>query len=387
MKTILITWWLWYIGSHAVVEFEKNWYKTVIIDNLSNTTIDSLLWIEKILGYKPDFFEIDLRQKTKDKRQKNNVVNYIDWKLIEENFSLDEVFKKYTFDSIVHFAWLKAVWESCSNVLEYHDNNIVWSIRLFELMEKYNCKNIIFSSSATVYKAIKDEHLKINGWYTENDFVWDCSNPYWTTKFVLEQLLRDLAIHSNFNVMNLRYFNPIWAHKSWFIWEDPNWIPNNLLPYIMKVANWELPHLNVFWNDYPTIDWTWVRDYIDVNDLVEWHLLAYSKLDERQKKKEDSKAEINLKWQISGTFETYNLWTGKWVSVLEMLKATEKVIWKEISYKIVWRRGWDLAVIYCNWEKAYKELWFKTKISLEESLKNSWNFINKTKEERLKKKD
>ncbi len=365
-KTLLITWWTWYIWSHAVVAFEEAWYKTVIVDNLVNSSINTLIWIEKILGYKPDFFEVDLRN----------------------NEKLDEVFKKYNFDWVIHFAWLKAVWESCNYPLKYHDNNLVWSIRLFELMEKYGVKNIIFSSSATVYKPSPLTPLPdgegniIKLWYTETDLTWDCSNPYWTTKFVLEQILRDLAIHSWFNVMNLRYFNPIWAHETWFLWEDPNGIPNNLLPYIMKVATWDLPYLNIFWNDYKTIDWTWVRDYIDVNDLVEGHLFAYSKLDERQKIKVESneqnhptplyKEGINLKW----AFETYNLWTGKWVSVLEMVKTTEKVIWKEIPYKIVWRREWDLAEVYCNPNKAYKELWFKTKVSLEESLSNSWKFYS-----------
>ncbi len=335
-KYILITGWLWYIWSHCVVAFEQAWYKTVIIDNLSNSSLNSLIWIEKILGYKPDFFKTDLK-------------NIID---------LDKIFQKYNFELVVHFAWLKSVWESCKSPLDYHNNNIIWSIHLFELIQKFYVKNIIFSSSATVYKPLIEE----NRWFSENDLVWDCINPYWTTKFVLEQILKDLANYEWFKVMNLRYFNPIWAHKTWYIWEDSNWIPNNLLPYIMKVLSWELPYLNVFWDDYNTKDWTWVRDYIDVNDLIDGHLSAYNKITQKLKSDE---------W----FFETYNLWTWKWVSVLDMIKTTEKVTQKKVLYKVVWRRAWDLAEVYCNALKAEQDLNWKAKISLEESLKNSYNFI------------
>nr|MDD3719881.1 UDP-glucose 4-epimerase GalE [Candidatus Gracilibacteria bacterium] len=340
-KNVLITGGLGYIGSHAVVEFEKNGYKTVIVDNLSNSSIEALIGIEKILGYKPDFFEVDIRDKNK----------------------LEEIFKKYNFDGVIHFAGLKAVGESCLKPLDYHDNNILGSIRLFELMDKYNVKNIIFSSSATVYKE-KFVDKNFNG-YTENDLTGDCTNPYGTTKFILEQILRDLSIHLKFRVMNLRYFNPIGAHTSGYIGEDPNGIPNNLLPYIMKVAIGELPYLNIFGNDYSTIDGTGVRDYIDVNDLIEGHIKAFQYIE---------KNNIDL-----GFFNIYNLGTGKGVSVLEILKTTEKVIGKEIPYKFVGRRDGDLAEVYCNREKAYKELGFKTKISLEESLRNSWKFYNNNK--------
>lgn len=333
-KTILITWWLWYIWSHAVVAFEQAWYNTIIVDNLVNSDIDVLNSIEKIIWYKPIFFQTDLRDKVK----------------------LESLFKEYSFDWVIHFAWLKAVWESCEKPLEYFDNNIIWSIRLFELIDKFKVKNIIFSSSATVYKETNTNIFK------EDDLTWDCTNPYWTTKFILEQILRDLSIHAWFNVINLRYFNPIWAHKSWLLWEEPNWLPNNLLPYIMKVARWDLPYLRVFWDDYDTVDWTWIRDYIDVNDLIEWHLLAYEKLNK-----------LNSNW----FFEIYNLWTGKGVSVFEMLKTAEIVIWKEIAYKIYPRRNWDLAEVYCDTEKAKEELLFVTKIGLEESLENSWRFYNK----------
>ncbi len=333
-KIILITGWTGYIGSHAIVAFEQAGYKTVIVDNLSNSNLKALDWIEKIIGYKPDFFKIDLRDKEK----------------------LKQVFKKYNFDWVIHFAGLKAVWESCEKPFEYFDNNIVWSLKLFELMEEFWVKNIIFSSSATVYNSSIFEKKDFL-WALESDITWNTSNPYWTIKFLLEQILIDLSKFSGFNVMNLRYFNPIWAHSSWYLWDNPAWIPNNLLPFIMKVATWELEQLKVFGGNYDTIDGTWVRDYIDVIDLIEGHLKAYEK--------------------ITDWFNIYNLWVGKWVSVLEMIKETEKVVWKKINYKIVDRRDWDLAEVYCNPEKAEKELWWKAKISLKESLENSWKFYNK----------
>ena len=332
-KIILISGWIWYIGSHWVVAFEQAWYKTVIVDNLSNSNIDTLNWIEKILGYKPDFFEVDLRDKN----------------------SLAKVFKKYNFDWVIHFAWLKSVWESCEKPLLYFDNNINWSVNLFEIMDKYKVKNIIFSSSATVYSSVNKLPL------TEDSKLWT-SNPYWTTKLLIENILEDLANFNQFNVINLRYFNPIWAHKSWYIWENPIWTPNNLLPYIMKVAKWELDKLEIFGWDYNTIDWTWVRDYIDVVDLIEWYLSSYRKIEN------DSE-----NW----FFEKYNLWVWKGVSVLEIINESEIVIWKKINYEIVGRRKWDIDEVYCDNQKAENELWFNTKISLEESLKNSWRFYNK----------
>jgi len=327
-----------------VVSFEKDWYKCVIIDNLSNSTIDTLFWIESIIWYKPDFFDLDLRNKEK----------------------LEEVFKKYTFDWILHFAWFKAVWESCKKPLEYYDNNIVWSIILFECMKKYNVKNIIFSSSATVYKEKNNQT-----WYDESNEIWNTSNPYWTTKFIIEQILIDLSKFAWFNVINLRYFNPIWAHTSWYIWENSYWLPNNLLPYVMKVSTWKLKEVNIFWDDYNTKDWTWIRDYIDVVDLIDWHLKAYKKL-------------TFNKW--IWFFETYNLWTWKWISVLEIINLVWKITWKNIPYKITSRRYWDLAEVYCNPIKANNELWWKAQTYLEESIKNMYKFYNKVNLKKIDKK-
>jgi len=391
-KTILITWWTGYIGSHWVVAFEQAWYKTVIVDNLVNSNLEALDWIEKIIWYKPDFYNLDLRNTSHlaPFLWEERGINYVNNKKIEWNFSLEEVFKKYNFDGVIHFAGLKAVWESCEKPLEYFDNNIVWSIRLLEMMEKYGVKNIVFSSSATVYTSPQPYPLKEREqeqkWISEDFVTWNTTNPYWTTKFIIEQILKDLANFSGFKVMNLRYFNPIWAHSSWEIWENPAWIPNNLLPFIMKVATGELEELKVFWDNYPTIDWTWVRDYIDVVDLIEGHLKAYEKIEllslpslPLNKKSppspplEGETSSTRLEW----IFETYNLWVGRGVSVLEMVKVVEKIIWKKIPYKIVERRSWDLAEVYCNPMKAKKELNWETKISLEDSIKNSWKFCNK----------
>lgn len=335
-KTILITGWLGYIGSHGVVAFEEAWYKCVIVDNLSNTEISVLDNIEKVLGYKVDFFEIDLRDKQ----------------------SLREIFEQYDFDGVLHFAWLKAVWESCEKPFLYYENNILWSINLFELMNEFGVKKIIFSSSATVYKPLWNRAI------LETDEVWECSNPYGTTKFIVENILNDLSKTSDFNVINLRYFNPIWAHPSGHIWENPRWIPNNLVPYIMKVATGELPELSVFWDDYDTIDGTWVRDYIDVCDLIDGHVKAYEYLEER----------YNVK---DGIFEIFNLGIGKWVSVLEMVNAVEKVVWEKILYSIKPRREWDISMSFCDPSKAKKVLNWEVKVSLEESLERSFRFYKK----------
>ena len=331
-KKILITWGLWYIGSHAVVAFEEAWYETVILDNLSNSCVTTLRNIQSILGYKPRYYECDLRDRKK----------------------VFEVFAENKFDWVIHFAWAKAVWESCENPIYYFQNNISGSLFLFEAMEKYSVKNIIFSSSATVYH--QDNHMPL----LEENKLWT-TNPYWTTKLLLEKILEDLSEFSWFNVINLRYFNPIWAHNSGKIGEDPEGIPNNLLPFIMKVATWELETLQVFGEDYETIDGTWVRDYIDVNDLVDWHLLAYKKLEE----------------QKNNFCDVFNLWIGKWLSVLEMIESSKKITWKNISFKIGERRKWDIWEVYCNPEKAKEKLWFEAKITLEESLENSWRFYNK----------
>lgn len=335
-KKILMTWAMWYIGSHGVVAFEKAGYEVIIVDNLINSYISTLEWIEKILWYQPKFYEYDLRNTAK----------------------LEEVFSEYNFHGVVHFAWLKAVGESCEKPLNYFDNNVIGSIRLFQCMEKYWVKNIIFSSSATVYNP--ENFLDWIG-VKEDAFTGATTNPYGTTKFLLERILQDLAKFSGFIVMNLRYFNPVWAHPSWCIGEYPDEYPNNLLPYIMKVVCWELPHLNIFWDDYETIDGTWVRDYIDVNDLIDGHVKAYQKLEDG----------------ATQNYTNYNLWVWRGVSVLELVEITKRVTGKKIPFKLAWRRSGDIAEVFCNSEKALKELWWKATRSIEESVKNSYRFSEK----------
>ena len=328
-KTLLITGWTWYIGSHAVVAFEQAWYKTVLIDNLVNSSKNTLKNIGEILWYTPDFFEWDLRDKD----------------------FLEQVFSKYSFDWVLHFAWLKAVWESTQKPLEYFDNNIVGSLRLFEVMEKFSVKKIIFSSSATVYNF--DNQIP----YMENQNLWDTTNTYATTKYLIEKILNDLSKFSWFNVINLRYFNPIWAHSSWLIWENPEWIPNNLLPFIMKVALWQLPYVNVFGDDYDTPDGSWVRDYIDIEDLIDGHLKAYQLLEN-----------LDFVWFI----DDFNLWSWKGISVFQIIDASKKIIGKEIPFQVVWRRSWDIGEFYCNPTKAKNILDWQPKKTLEESLEKSF---------------
>jgi len=334
-KNILITGATGYIGSHGVVAFEQAWYKVVMLDNFSNSSMKSLDGIEKILWYSPDFFEVDLRDKT----------------------ALEKVFQEYNFDWVIHFAWLKSVAESCTQALKYFDNNVVGSMILFELMDKHSVKNIVFSSSATVYDAENTLPL------TEQASVWNTSNPYGTTKFLLEKILEDLSKKSWFNVINLRYFNPIGAHSSWYIWENPKWIPNNLLPFIIKTIAGELPELKVFGNDYNTLDGSWVRDYIDVVDLIDGHLKAYSR----------HAADSN-------SFEIYNLWVWNWVSVLEMISIAESVVGKKLNYSIWPRRDWDLGEVYCDPSKAKNILGWQAKTWVKQSIENSWKFYNKISE-------
>ena len=310
MKTILLTWATWYIGSHWAVALLENWYNVIIIDNLSNSSKSSLKAIEKITWKKPKFYEIDLRNKEK----------------------LESVFKENKIDSVIHFAWAKAVWESCELPFYYYDNNITWSLKLFELMDKYEVKNIIFSSSATVYRP------ELEAPFSEETPTGNTTNPYWTTKLIIENILRDLSNHKWFNIINLRYFNPVWAHSSGLIWEDPNDKPNNLLPFILKVASWELEQIQVFWDDYPT-------------------------------------KECRGESCIHPIYEEINLWTWTPTSVLEMIDITEEIIWRKLDYKITKRRTWDIAISYCNPKKAKEILDWEAKKSIFDAISDSWNFI------------
>lgn len=343
-KTILITWGLWYIWSHTCTIFWENNYNIIIVDNLSNSQMPALDKISEINGKKPLFYNTDIKD-------------------ISE---LEKVFRKHPeIDWVIHFAGKKAVWESCQEPFMYYDNNIIWTLNLLKLMQKYEKKNLVFSSSATVYDSIK-----LLPPFTETDRVWTY-NPYWTTKLVIEYLLKDLANFKWFNIVNLRYFNPIWAHHSWLIWENPKWIPNNLVPYILKVAKWEIEKVQIFGDDYDTPDWTWVRDYIHVMDVADAHLAAYNQLEKFEQYKLENEIDAN-KWY----FDIFNIGTWDWKSVKEIIDLVSKVTEKEIPSEVVSRRPWDIPTSIANPQKAKQVLWREYKRSVYQAIEDAWRFMN-----------
>lgn len=335
MAKILVTWWLGYIGSHTAVVFAQEGYDLVVVDNLSNSDISVLEKIKQLVDKDIAFYQLDLRDK--------------EW--------LEKIFTEHTIDGIIHFAAKKAVGESCQMPFDYYDNNIVWSLNLFAVMEKYAVKKIVFSSSATVYDPTWTPP------FVETDRL-GTTNPYGTTKLVMEYLLQDMAMYKWFAVMCLRYFNPIGSHESWFLGENPHGLPNNLLPYIFKVAIGELSSVHVFGNDYSTSDGTGIRDYIHVMDLAEAHISAFQAI------KWWSGKMIN--WWM---FDVINLWTGHGTSVLEMIDMVHRVTKKDISYTIVERRSWDVAFSLANPSKAETLLGWKAKRNIEEAIRDGWHFI------------
>ena len=349
-RSILITWWLGYIGSHTCTIFWEEDYDLIIVDNLSNSNLSVLDSISEIIWKKPKFYNVDIRD-------------------INE---FEKVFKNHPeIDWIIHFAAKKAVWESCQDPFLYYENNIIGTHNLLKLMQKYNKKNIVFSSSATVYDA-----PKLLPPFSENDRV-GTYNPYGTTKLIIEYLLKDLSTFKWFSVVNLRYFNPVWAHHSGLIWEDPRWVPNNLVPYVLKVANWEIDHVQIFWDDYDTEDGTWVRDYIHVMDLADAHLSAYNHLLKYQSYKEENNLEEN-KWY----FDTFNIWTWDGKSVKEIIELVKKVTEKDIQYKVVSRRLWDIDTSIANPQKAKQVLWREYSRSMYQAVEDARRFIqykNRTK--------
>jgi len=328
--SILVTGGAGYIGSHTVVELLEKNEKLVIVDNFINSKPEALERIKKITGKDFKFYEVDI--------------------LDEEN--LEKVFKENTIESVIHFAGLKAVGESVEKPIEYYHNNITGTLVLLKLMKKYNCKKIVFSSSATVYG--DPEVVPI----TENCKVGGTTNPYGTSKLFIERILQDTCVaDNNFSVALLRYFNPIGAHSSGLIGEDPNDIPNNLMPYVTGVASGKLEILSVFGNDYPTKDGTGVRDYIHVVDLAKGHLKALDKI------REETGVQI------------YNLGTGNGYSVLDLVKTFERVNNIEVKYKIAPRRVGDIAVCYADPSKAKTELGWVAEKGIEDMCKDAWNFI------------
>lgn len=329
MKNVLITGGAGYIGSHVAVELLNKNYKVIVYDNLTNSSKISVKRVEEITGKNIIFYEADILDEKK----------------------LSEVFEKENIDVVIHCAALKAVGESVKKPLEYYHNNISGTLSLLKIMRKYSCKNIIFSSSATVYG--DPEKVPI----TEDFPKGICTNPYGWTKSMMEQIMTDLQKSDpEWKVVLLRYFNPIGAHESGKIGEDPQGIPNNLLPYIAQVAVGKLDYLRVFGDDYDTVDGTGVRDYIHVVDLAKGHVLSVDKID-----------------RLEGV-SIINLATGNGYSVLEVLKAFEKACGKKISYKIVERREGDIAKCFADASKAYEVLGWKAEKGIDEMCEDSWRW-------------
>ena len=323
-----------YIGSHTCVELLKNNYEVVVIDNLSNSKEEVIDSIKKITGRDFLFYKGDVCNKR----------------------LLNKILKENKIDVVIHFAGYKAVGESVEKPLEYYENNIGSTINLCNVMRKYNCKKLIFSSSATVYGEQKVMPIK------EDYPVGGTTNPYGTSKLFIEHILEDLVISDpDWSVILLRYFNPIGADASGLIGDNPNGIPNNLMPYVCRVATGELKELSIFGNDYDTKDGTGVRDYIHVSDLAHGHALAINKV-------MNSKG-INI----------YNLGTGTGYSVLDIVNTFNRVNNLNIPYKIVERRAGDIAICYADTEKAYKELGFKCKKTLNDMVRDSYNFYKNNK--------
>ncbi len=328
-EKILLTGGAGYIGSHTAVELIQAGYDVEILDNLYNSKASVLDQIEAITGVKPKFYDVDLRDAE----------------------MLDEVFAKNDFSTVIHFAGLKAVGESVEKPLTYYENNIGGTINLLECMEAHSVNRIIFSSSATVYG--DPEFVPI----TEDCPLGEITNPYGQTKAMLEQILTDIYKSDNtWNVILLRYFNPIGAHKSGLIGENPNGIPNNLMPYITQVAVGKLKELGVFGNDYDTPDGTGVRDYIHVVDLAVGHVKALNKIKE------------NVGLGI------YNLGTGTGYSVLDIVKNFEEATGVKIPYAIKDRRPGDIATCYSDAAKAKKELGWEAQYGIKEMCADSWNW-------------
>lgn len=328
MKTTLVTGGAGYIGSHTLIELINNNFEVVVIDNLANSSRESLRRVEQITGHEITFIEADVRDQS----------------------VLDDIFTTYSIDSVIHFAGLKAVGESVAKPLEYYDNNLVSTLALLEAMRKHSVKQLVFSSSATVYGSPSELPLR------ETSTVGvGLTNPYGKTKYMIEQIIQDYcAADPAFEATILRYFNPVGAHESGQIGEDPNGIPNNLLPYVAQVAVGKLQSVGVFGDDYDTPDGTGVRDYIHVVDLARGHVAA-------------------LQHMKAGT-NVYNLGTGSGTSVLEIIKAFSKACGRDLPYEIKPRRAGDIAACYADCSKAERELDWRAELSIEQACADSWRW-------------
>lgn len=327
--SVLVTGGAGYIGSHTVLELLNTNHDVVIVDNLSNSSEESIKRVQKITGKKPHFYNVDLIEKT----------------------ALTEIFEAHNIESVIHFAGYKAVGESVAKPIMYYQNNLDSTLVLCDVMKEFGVKNLVFSSSATVYGDPATVPI------TE-DFPLSATNPYGRTKLFIEYILQDLFIADNtWNITLLRYFNPVGAHKSGLIGEDPNGLPNNLMPYVSQVAVGKLKELGVFGDDYPTVDGTGVRDYIHVVDLAVGHLKAIEKL-------KDATGGVNV----------YNLGTGKGTSVLEMINAFEEASGKKVAYTIKPRRPGDIATCYADPALAKEKLGWEAQRGIQEMCEDGWRW-------------
>ncbi|MBQ0108403.1 MAG: UDP-glucose 4-epimerase GalE [Phascolarctobacterium sp.] len=340
---VLLTGGAGFIGSHTAVELLAGGFEVVVVDNYSNSDVSV----------------------------NDRIIKAAEWQISQQNLPsplpitfyygdcrdgmfLDAVFKEHEIDAVIHFAGLKAVGESVEKPLDYYDNNLGSTLVLLNVMKDHGVKKLIFSSSATVYD--QDNKMPLD----ENAKTGNCTNPYGWTKYMIEQILKGVAnSDKEWSIVLLRYFNPVGAHASGLIGEEPNGIPNNLMPYICRVAIGKLPKLNVFGNDYPTPDGTGVRDYIHVVDLAQGHVASLSYL-----------------YRHTGA-EAINLGTGHGYSVLEMVKAFEKVNNVKVPYEITARRAGDVATVYANPEKAKKELLWEAKLGLEDMVRDAWGYAKR----------
>lgn len=328
---ILVTGGAGFIGSHTNVELLNAGYDVVVIDNLVNSSRESIKRVEKLTGKKITFYEEDLLNEK----------------------AVDDIFTNENIDSVIHFAALKAVGESCEIPIRYFDNNLTGTLNLLKVMDKHNVKSLVFSSSATVYGKPKSVPIK-------EDFDLSVSNPYGRTKLITEDMLRDIyKSDPDWNIALLRYFNPIGAHESGEIGENPHGIPNNLLPYVAKVAAGQLECVNVFGDDYDTPDGTGVRDYIHIQDLATGHIKALEKLAKKP------------------GLVTYNLGTGVGYSVLDIIHNFEKACGREIPYKIAPRRPGDIDMCYADPSKAEKELGWKATRGIDKMCEDAWRWQSK----------
>ncbi len=326
---ILVTGGTGYIGSHTAVELIQAGHEVEILDNLFNSKIGVLDIIKDLTGVKPKFYEVDLLDAE----------------------ATDKVFADSKFDAVIHFAGLKAVGESVEQPLRYYENNISGTVNLLKSMAKHSVKKIIFSSSATVYG-----DPGVDSFTEDLPTGQGITNPYGRTKYMIEEILKDVAVaDTEFSATILRYFNPVGAHSSGKLGENPNGRPNNLMPIVMKVAKGEYEKLSVYGDDYPTADGTCVRDYIHVVDLAKGHLAALNKM--------------------APGVQIYNLGSGKGTSVLEMIAAFEKASGKKLPYEIVGRRAGDLPTLYANPEKALKELGWKTELTIDDAMADTLRYL------------